>query len=182
MNRFILLIILILPLSVKAQFQATYNGFRTSDNKEYLILEYKDVPIHKLYTLTMKWINRTQYNPNIYTKNIEDETIYVHMGDTLKLPGLIKTIVRIDYGLNYEFKEGKVKLLPIIHTITTPTNIFFGFEGKKNNLANVVLFRPDGSCQGKNGKVFSEVLNDWLNKLVNNYDIFMKSSGGEDDW
>ena len=176
------LYLLIFPLSMMAQFHATYNGFRTSEDKEYLVLNYDQMSDHKLYLLTLKWINRTQYNPNIYTKNIEDETIYIHSGDTLKLPGLIKTIVSIDYGLNFEFKDGRVRFMPIVHEIRVPLYVYFGYEGKKNNLNNLVLFKPDGSCRGKNGRLFSKVLDDWLNKIVMEYDEFMKSSGGEDEW
>lgn len=178
----IFILLLFIAISTKAQFVATYNGFRTSDNKEYLVLHYKDMSAHKLYSLSGKWINRTQYNPNIYAKDIADESIYVHMLDTLKLPGLIKTYVFIDYGINLEFKDEKVRFQPIIHSIKAPTNIYFGYEGKKNNLANVVLFKPDGSCRGKNGRAFSKVLNEWLNKLTTRYNEFMNSRGGEDDW
>ena len=181
-RKFIITTFLLLSLCMKAQFQATYNGFRTNEDKEYLILQYDQVPVHKLYTLTQKWINRTQYNPNIYTKDVEDESIYIHAGDTLKLPGIIKTIVYIDYGISFEFKDSKVKFLPIIHSIICPLYIYFGYEGKKNNLNNLVLFKPDGSYRGKNGRIFSKVLDEWLNKLVANYDSFMKSSGGEDEW
>lgn len=181
-NRRIILILIFCPLFVKAQFHATYNGFRTSDDKEYLVLTYDQQPIHKLYSLTGKWINRTQYNPNIYTKDILDESIYVHMYDTLKLPGVIKTYVHIDYGLSFEFKDGKIRLQPIIHSIRVPNEIFFGYEGKTQNLNNVNLFKPDGSYRGKNGKNFSRVLDEWLNKLVAKFDVFIKSSGGEDDW
>ena len=173
---------LVFPICMMGQFHATYNGFRTSDDKDYLVLSYDQVSAHKLYLLTSKWINRTQYNPNIYTKNIEDETIYIHSGDTIKLPGLIKTIVNIDYGLNFEFKDGRVRFLPIIHTIRVPQYLYFGYEDKKNNLNNLVLFKSDGSYRGKNGKAFSKVIDDWLNKIVNEYDKFMKSSGGEDEW
>ena len=175
------LYLLIFPLSMMAQFHATYNGFRTSDDKEYLVLNYDQMSAHKLYLLTSKWINRTQYNPNIYTKNIEDETIYTHSGDTIKLPGLIKSVINIDYGLNFEFKDNRVRFYPIIHRIY-PLNIYFGYEGKKNNLNNVVIFKPDGSCRGKNGRLLSKILDDWLNKIVIEYDEFMKSSGGEDEW
>lgn len=179
---FIILCLYSFPLYVTAQFKASYNGFITSENKEYLVLQYDQKSVHDLYLLTMKWINRTQYNPNIYTKDIEDASVYVHTSDTIKLPGILKTIVHIDYGLNFEFKDGKVKILPIIHTITSPLYTYFGYEGKKNNLNNLVLFKPDGSYQGKNGKIFSEILGDWLNKKVRQYDDFVKSSGGEDDW
>ena len=182
MYKVIIVYLLLFSLSVKAQFQATYNGFRTNEDKEFLVLNYEQVPVHKLYTLTRKWVNRTQYNPNIYSKDIEDESIYVHNLDTLKLPGIIKTYVFIDYGINFEFKDGNVRFLPFIHSIKTPVCIYFGYEGKKQNLNNMNLFRPDGSYRGKNGKSFSKVLNDWLNKLVARYDDYMKTSGGEDDW
>ena len=177
-----LLYLFVFPICMMGQFHTTYNGFRTSDDRDYLVLNYEQVSAHKLYLLTSKWINRTQYNPNIYTKNIEDESIYIHAGDTLKLPGLIKTIVNIDYGLNFEFKDGRVRFLPIIHQIRNPLYVYFGFEGKNNNLNNLVLFKPDGSARGKNGKNFSKVLDDWLNKIVDDYNKFMKSSGGEDEW
>lgn len=170
-------------LDAKAQFKATYNGFRNLEGKEYQVLEYKDIPVHKLYVLTGKWINRTQYNPNIYTKDIEDESIYLHAADTLKLPGgLIKMKLYIDYGINFEFKDGKVRFQPIIHSLSTPLNIYFGYEGKKQSPHNINMFKQDGSVRGKNGKLFSEALNKWLNKLVSEYDQFMKTGGGEDDW
>ena len=179
---FFLLYLLVFPIIMMGQFHSTYNGFKTSDDKDYLVLNYDQFSAHKLYLLTSKWINRTQYNPNIYTKNIEDETIYIHCGDTLKLPGLIKSIVKIDYGLNFEFKDGRVRFMPIIHKIIAPLYVYFGFEGKKNNLNNLVLFKPDGSPRGKNGKTYSKALDEWLNKIVEDYDKFIKSSGGEDDW
>ena len=181
MTKFVFtLCLFFLPLAVNAQFKSTYDGFRTSDNHDYLVLNYDQKSVHDLYTLTLKWINRTQYNPNIYTKNVEDETIYIHSGDTIKLPGLIKITITINYGLNFEFKDGKVRFLPIIHSFVP--NIFFGYEGKKNNLANVVLFKPDGSCRGKNGRVISKALDKWINDIVREYDEFMTSSGGDGEW
>lgn len=179
----VILLFLCCSLNAKAQFQATYDGFRTSDNKDYIVLNYEQTPVHKLYVHTGKWINRTQYNPNIYTKDIEDESIYIHDLDTLKLPGgLLKIPIYIDYGINFEFKDGKVRFQPIIHKMFTPLNIFFGYEGKKPSPNNIVLFKKDGTCRGKNGKLFSEAINNWLNKLVSRYDDFMKSGGGENDW
>ena len=83
--------------------------------------------------------------------------------------------------MNFEFKDNRVRFYPIIHRIY-PLNIYFGYEGKKNNLNNVVIFKPDGSCRGKNGRLLSKILDDWLNKIVIEYDEFMKSSGGEDEW
>lgn len=177
-----MLFLIAIALSARAQFFATYNGFRTINNNSYLILNYDSLSAHKLYSLSGKWINRTQYNPNIYTKEIADESIYIHMNDTLKLTGLINTYVFIDYGINLEFKDNRVRFQPIIHSIKSPTNIYFGYEGKKQNLANIVLFKPDGTCRGKNGRKFSAVLNEWLNKLTTQYDEFIKTRGGEDDW
>lgn len=176
----IILCLLAFPMSIDAQFKSTYNGFKSSDDRDYLVLNYDQKSAHELYTLTLKWINRIHYNPNIYVKNIEDESIYVHMGDTIKLPGLIKTILPIDYGLNFEFKDGKVRFLPIIHSLGP--NIYFGYEGKKSNLIHVVLFKPDGSCRGKNGRVLSKAFDKWINDIVKEYDEFVKSSGGEDEW
>ena len=61
-------------------------------------------------------------------------------------------------------------------------NIYFGYEGKKQSPHNINMFKQDGSVRGKNGKLFSEALDKWLNKLVSEYDQFMKTGGGEDDW
>ena len=54
MNKVIIVYLLLFSLSVKAQFQATYNGFRTNEDKEFLVLNYEQVPVHKLLLLSDK--------------------------------------------------------------------------------------------------------------------------------
>jgi hypothetical protein len=75
----------------------------------------------------------------------------------LNLPGVIKTYVHIDYGLNFEFKDGKIRLQPTIHSIRVPNEIFFGYEGKTQNLNNVKLrLSQMAHIVAKTGKTFQE--------------------------
>ena len=175
-------------MGAKAQisFRVQSDGtFLTTDGKKYIELECPGFTQEELYYAYLVTIEHKCVTSGVQFSTVGNKCINVYSYEKYFSSYSVWNggfAGYLYYKFMFQFKDGKVRFQPIIHSLSTPLNIYFGYEGKKQSPHNINMFKQDGSVRGKNGKLFSEALDKWLNKLVSEYDQFMKTGGGEDDW
>mgnify|MGYP004685380023 CR=1 FL=1 len=177
----VVLIILLSPTILKAQFVITPNGLSTEDNKDYIVITVEGKDKDTLYQEVLKYITKTYVSAKDVVSPVEGEMISINGIFQVK-----EVLVNYDvnYTINLEFRDGRIKYsLPQI-------NYMIGYYDSKEyqltyntsngGLGSVVLvgiYNKKGKVKRKGAKTTIEV---FFNDSFNSLQDYLSST--EEDW
>ena len=152
-----------ITFSQENKFELTKDGYNP------IVFEIQDLKKDSIYKLTKKWVTKTFKNPKeVLTVDIENETIRIN-GISLKTVNCsFGCRVDLKYSFDIDFKDNKYRLAIMIEIPEFPN----GYN---------TFFKKDGEIRS-NFKAAPISIDEVINKLTTELNIFIKNKGKEKDW
>ena len=149
--------------SQENKFELTINGY------EPKVIEVDNQTKSEIYKLIKKWVVKTYKNPKeVLTADIENENIKIHGFSTNIVKWSIGDGWDLFYTLDIEIKDNKYRL-----------SITADIAG--NQIEYTSFFKKDGSKRtGYKGG--PESIDNHLNSIVDDLNLFLKNKGEKSDW
>lgn len=190
MKKFLTLILLALPLICCAQvdFKFQQDGtYRTIDGKEYSIVYYDSISAQDLFLMVKNNINQLYKNPKEVMSEVENTSISVrgYSESVFYVPTTSpETSCGGFYNLNFEFKNGRVKVhAPIIDDkVTYYSSVMNGYENiYVGDYAPKLFKKKNGKPAYKRSQMCIDMMEAQINTLINNI-LSSKKESGDDNW
>lgn len=176
-----------------AQFKATKDGVKTTDGKDFYVVEIEGKTAKELYDNVESYIIANFKNPDAVSNNQEGRMINLHGNFTEAFPckkGLGKIVNYADVELNIiiYFKDNKIRFdAPIIHSMVCKnlkTNSGHNWTYHFYEKGTIGQLTGEFSMFKKNGEVKNEFavngFNEFINKKVNEIIDYAKGNSNND--
>ena len=186
MKKLILLLALIVPIVANAQFQLTSDGFKTSEGKDFYVVEIEGTQ-SQLFQRAQSAITEIFVSAN--------DVVSANMPDIISLSGYTnaifikqvgkKTNMDTKYSMKILFKDGKIRFnAPTITSMGVfnngrTVNLYMGCGGGSGMNDFGHIFKKDGSVR------YNDAVNsssEFFNSLINEIVEKINSPVTQDDW
>ena len=169
-----------------AQANFTLNnkcGFEASDGKGYMVIPFEGKTAHELYDMVRVNVGKSYNSPKEVMSVVEDKSIAIYAtvdGIYKENLFLVNGTYSSKYSLNFEFKDGKIKVeAPLLGSgmVKYTNGKFESYDAVADELAKK-LFEKNGEPKKKkinNIKAIEGYFNNLINKLL-------AVNAGEEDW
>ncbi len=141
----------------------------TKDGYNPIVFEIQDLKKDSIYKLTKKWVVKTFKNPKeVLTADIENESIKINGFSPKTVNCSFGCTADLKYSFDIDFKDNKYRLSIIIEVPEFPN----GYNS---------FFKKDGTIRS-NFKAAPISIDDFINKLSNELNIYIKNKGEKNDW
>lgn len=180
-----------LALCANAQFMATKEGVKTTDGKDFYVIDIEGKTAKQLYDNIISYIMMNFKNPDAVLNKQEGKMINIHgvFSDAIpcKKVGKFINYADIDLNLIIHFKDGKIRFdAPKINSIERQMHdgkiwkYYFYEGGVTGQMVGVFsLFK-------KNGKVKNEYavngFNEFINTLISDMLKYAKGESEDSEW
>lgn len=193
MKKVLLLILVIVVKGVFAQdsipkIVLIQSGFvnEIDSTKNYIVVDFPDKTKTELYKSTLIYLNKIYRSPKSVLTTVENESIVINGFTESIRDALYWIVIQMEYNINIQFKDGKLKFEPIITELREVVS-----SDKKNKIYIANTDSPEvseintiwmASRKNEGYFLFNEELKLNIDKWMNNYVSSLVVELNKDDW
>jgi hypothetical protein len=176
MKRILLVLLVILySISLNAQFVLTNNGLYDSNNKDYYVVNHEGHNKQKLFGEYLVAISKSCISPKDVISKVDGEQISLNI--LIKNGVLRNSMHKFDLNATiiFEFKDNKVKISPIINSITniledgTLQTMYIQKKVFALDKTQFSIFNGDGELKNEKAKYTLEnTINNIIKSIISN--------------
>lgn len=169
MRKIILVLALIVPVFCMAQFQLTPDGFKTQDGKDFYVIKCDSMSKEDLFKTVEKNINKEYTNPKLVESSVSNESIAITAFSSYGVFIDAKRGFDVFYNLQFEFKDGKIKVnAPLISKMTGNKDRYLFINQKPSKFLGIYSVYKNSNLEYPLAKKSLEItFNSIINKLTN---------------